>query len=159
MATTTTFDEIRDNWITRLEAATPDTLSWLPFRNAPADHELQTLLPTSAMFRAFRFRRGDPGDEPETQDPSAFVRVETVTLTIAYPIVEALYGRADLDDVECVMRDDVKRVREVLMSSGAFIPGMSLGWPDPQTPDRGRPEIWFQEFLISTTYLEAQTLT
>jgi hypothetical protein len=57
------------------------------------------------------------------------------------------------------MRDDVKRVREVLMSSAAFIPGQSLGWPDPLTPDRGRDDVWFQDFDIRLLYVESQTLT
>jgi hypothetical protein len=161
MATTTTWHAIRDNWSTLIEAVTPDDLVNVPFRRAPRHLEIRNWAVNagSAAARKFQFRRGDPGDEPEVQDPSVLERMEITRLTIAYPVLVGLYGTDDLNDLECLMRDDASRVREVLLSGSAYLAGHSLGWPTIAEPDRELDGVWFQDFDIEMRFVEAQTLT
>lgn len=159
---TTTYEAIRDNCIRLLEEATPYRLSQLVFRRAPRHREIRDWAPGvgSAALRKFQMQRGD-GDleEPQHLPPFAFEREETMLVTVAYPVLPALYGRDELDELECVMRQDATLVRDVLFAPTNYVDEQWLAYVTPRPPDRDDERCWFQVFEIRLIYSEAQSLT
>lgn len=162
MAITTSYSAIRDNYIALIEAATPAVLPGYKFRRSPRDKRLRdfALSTGSASLRGFEIMRTAVAvAEPEVQDPSAVDRTEVCEITIAYPVVPALYGRTDFDEIEVVMRRDARQIRDLLFSSSAYVAGQSAGFPTIAAADRTSDQVWFQEISVVLLYLESQTLT
>lgn len=161
MATTTTFWAIRDNYTRLIEARQPTELPQHAYRRAPLHISLRQYASEvgSPSLRKFEIHRTDIAVDPESFDPSAFPRDEMAMMSVAYPIAPGLYGREDLNDIECVIEADAKLLREVLLSAANYLPGQSLGNPDIRPIDKSSDAVWFQDFLIKLIYTEAQTIT
>jgi hypothetical protein len=163
MATTTDFWSIRDNCITKLEAATPAFLSNYPFRRAPRHVDFADWVASvgfsSACLRTFQINRADidPEEPLSHQDPSAFEREETAHLVLAYPLLPALYGSGDLNSLDSLIRSDLTVIRRALFTN-IYLPGQSRGWLEPRDPVR-TDEVWYQPIDILLTYTESQTLS
>jgi hypothetical protein len=154
----TTYDAIRDSYITLLERATPYELPTHAYRRAPRRYDLLEWAASvgSASLRAFEMVRGeDDIEEPEHEGTGTLERDEVMTITVAYPVLPALYGADELDDLECVMRSDVRRIREVVQSGSNFLAGQSRGHVTPNEPDRTDDRVWFQSFRVELTYSES----
>lgn len=161
--TTTTYDAIRDKMAATIQGLTPGVLSnrlfeeYAPKRMRLRDHAAAH--PGEELFRMFEIRRGT-ATEPGLIDPDALLRNEVVTVSIAYPLLLALYGTEDLDEVERVIRRDARQVRDVLFSSGNYVSGQLAALPtDMDAIDMGDPECWFQDLSFTVIYYEGQTLT
>ena len=148
---------------TTIHALTPGVISnrlfeeYAPKRMRLRDHAAAH--PGEELFRMFEIRRGS-ATEPGLIDPDALLRNETVTVTIAYPLLLALYGTDDLDEVERVMRRDARQIRDALFSSGNYASGQLAAQPlDLDPPDMGGDECWFQDVSFTAIYYEGQTLT
>jgi hypothetical protein len=159
MATTTTYHAIRDNSIALLEAATPYKLVQHLFRRAPRHRDIRDWAPESgtAALRAFELRRGDDLPDAAHLGTGAQEREETMLLSIAYPVLVALYGEGELDELECVMRSDATLVRDVLFSGNNYLAGQSLALVTPETPDRSDERCWFQDYRVQLIFTELIT--
>ena len=161
--TTTTYDAIRDQMATTLHGLTPTLLSnrlfeeHLPKRRRLRDHAAQH--PGEELFRSFEIRRG-AATEPGLLDPDAVLRNETVTVTVAYPTLLALYGTDDLDEVERLIRGDARQIRDAVFSAGNYVSGQLAALPiELDAPDTSDADCYFQEIAFTAIYYEGQTLT
>lgn len=159
MATTTTYAAIRDNCITKIEALVPSLLSQFSFRRAPRRHELAVWADGagSAALRTFEIRQASSSPDPNLFDPTALERHEEAVLLIAYPVLPALYGTDDLDELEKVMRSDAHQLRDLVFSAGNYVAGQNACFVEIEEPDRG-DRVWFQGLRLTLLYLESQTL-
>lgn len=156
MATTVTYDEIRDNLTTLLEAASPVLRPEYLFRHAPrhADFFAWATERGSAALRAFQIIRGtNELADPPYLHSTAVERQETATLTVVYPAFTD-----DLDELERTLREDGTLIRRVLFTPDTYLPGQSLAWITPLEPTR-ETAVWFQPYSVRLVYLEPQTLT
>lgn len=112
---------------------------------------------TSIQFRKFEWLRTGPATEPHVLLPDTILRVEQATVTIAYPVMPALYGTDDLDSMEDVMRADARQFRDALIDPGNLVDGCAAVLPTIEAPERD-PFIWFQSIVCELTYYESQTL-
>lgn len=161
MATTTTWTLIRDNYHTKLDAITPTLLSQFLFRRAPTNHRLIDWAPDngSAAFRRYEFSRDGVVADPLLFDPTALERQEDLVLLVAYPVKVALYGSAELDDLESVIRSDARQLRDVIFSAGNYLAGQSAAFVEIEPTDRRDDRVWFLTLRAELHFLEAQTLT
>lgn len=158
--TTTTYATIRDRIIRNLIDATPNALAERKFNRAPRRHPIREFpaVGTEAGFRLFEVTRG-AGSEPGLLDPSAFLRSEILTVTVAYPLLRAIYGNEDLDDVEDVIRQDARQIRDLVFSADNYVDGQQAALPlDLPEPDKTDPECWFQDVSFDLRFYEAQSL-
>lgn len=159
MAATTTYADIRDNYIRLIEAITPTLLSQLAFRRGPRDKELAEWAGgNSAALRKFEIRLAGDVQDPDVMDFNDADRFEEAEILIAYPVLPALYGRDDLDELEKVMRSDARQVRDVVFSPGNYLAGQSAAFVEIMQPERG-DRVWFQPLRLTLLYLESQSLT
>ncbi|SRR6266540_702334 len=165
MATTTTFGAIRNQIVSVIEALTPATMNRAEdkFRRCP---DKRQLLETWAIahasdgcFRKFDLRRSGDLTDPEVLDPSAIMRRELATLTMAYPVAPALYGPNDLDSMEDVIASDAQQVRDAVFSPGNLLTGQIASIVTIHDVDRADESVWFQRFTLEIIYYHAQTLT
>lgn len=158
--TTTTYHLIRDQMVTKVAALTPTLLGSRKFKRANPRHQIRdwSAVAQEAGFRAFEITRAE-ASEPALMDPAAFLRRETVTVIVAYPILRAIYGSEDLDSIENTIRSDTAQIRDALYSSGNYVTGQQAAIPLqlPET-DRASDEVWFQSIPFDVLYYEAQTL-
>ena len=112
---------------------------------------------SSAQFRKFEWTRTGEAVEPLVLLPDVILRQEQATLTIAYPVMPALYGAEDLDSMEDMIRSDARQFRDALISPGNLPDGCCAVLPSILTPDRG-DFIWFQEIACELTYYEDQSI-
>lgn len=159
MAVTTTYAAIRDQQIAKIEALTPALLSQLLFRRAPRRYELAVWAEGagSAALRKFEIRQASSSPDPNLFDPTALERHEEAVILIAYPVLPALYGTDDLDELEKVMRSDAHQVRDVVFSPGNYLAGQYAAFVEIEEPERG-DRVWFQALRCELIYLESQTL-
>lgn len=113
---------------------------------------------TSAQFRKFEWLRTGPAAEPHVLLPDTILRIEEATVTIAYPVLPALYGADDMDSMEDMIRADARQFRDALLSPGNLVDGCCAVLPTILEPNRG-DTIWFQSVVCELTYYESQTLT
>lgn len=160
MAVTTTYAAIRDNYIRLIEAITPTLLSQLAFRRGLRRQELEVWAESagSAALRKFEIRLDGDVEDPNTMDFTDADRYEDAEILIAYPVLPALYGTDDLDEMEKVMRSDARQVRDVVFSPGNYLSGQSAAFVEIRKPERG-DRVWFQPLRLSLIYLESQSLT
>lgn len=159
--TTTTFHLVRDQMATKICALTPTGGGGRLYRRSKKSARLRewTAVKTEAGFRAFEITRAD-SQEPPLLDPAAYLRSETVTVTVAYPLLFGIYGTEDTDEVENLIRADAAQIRDCLYSSGNYVDGQQAALPLPiPEPDRSSDEVWFQDITFTVLYYEAQTLT
>lgn len=160
--TTTTYDAVRDGMATAICALTPAALAGRKYEKlAPARVRLRdhaAAHPGEELLRMFEIRRG-AATEPSLIDPDALLRNETVTVTLAYPLLLALYGTEDLDEVEKVIRRDARQVRDALFSSGNYVSGQLAALPGDMDPIDMTADCWFQDLTFTVIYYEAQSLT
>lgn len=112
---------------------------------------------TSAQMRKFEWSRTSQATEPLVLLPDTIMRVEQATLTLAYPVMPALYGTEDLDSMEDLIRLDAAQLRDALISPGNLPDGVCAVLPTIAVPDRG-DFIWFQEISCEVQYYESQTI-
>ena len=157
--TTTTWPTIRNAIVDVIEGLAPTWQSGVKFRRSKRSRSVRDWTKTTAVFRGFEVRR-DRADTPEgPRDPSAILRNEAFTITVAYPVALGLYGINDIDDMETVIRDDARLIRDAVFSSGNYVTGQQAALPDPLPAiDDGDPDVWFQEIQFTAVYYEGQTL-
>ena len=161
MAFTTTFELISANYLTLLEQATPYELVQHALRRGPRDKDLREWAKQagSAAFRKFEIRRGDLDlEDPESMGVAVRELEEEMVITIAYPVLPALYGTGELDDLENVMRSDATLIRDVVYDGHSYLVGQSGAKVKDLEPDRGDDRCWFQSYSVVLTYSEAQTI-
>jgi hypothetical protein len=161
MATTTTYEAIRDRQIDLIEALVPAVLSHRRFQRKPQRQRLRAWAerdPGSGVLRRFEiFRSG--AQDPPLLDPSAKETLERCMLSVAYPaLLVGVYGQADLDSLEATMRSDARQIRDVLFSYANYLPGHSITRVEIMEPDRSIESVWFQDFALELIYTEAQNL-
>lgn len=116
--------------------------------------------PGEEIFRKFEIVAVGPREDPGTQDPSAILVSRTLRLRLAYPAtLVGLYGRDDLDDLEDLVEDDARRVRDVVYSPGNLIDGCNAMIPRIEELGRTEPAVWFQDLSVRVLYYTAQSLT
>ena len=97
---TTTFEAIRDQMITKLEAITPAILAapGQEFRRVGRRFRLREWAAGNpdGAFRKFEIMRSGIAEEPPFMDPSVFELNEAAAITVAYPRTVGLYGQGDL---------------------------------------------------------------
>lgn len=160
MPTTTTFWDIRDNYVTLITALTPTFLPQIKFDQQPNNIELRTFtdLAGSAALRKFDFERSGDATEPPYMDWPVMERNEGMRLTVAYPTLYALYGRSDLNDIDKVVRSDARQLRDTLFGQINYLPGQSACFVVIKEVDKSDPSCWFQVFECSLIYTEAQSI-
>lgn len=158
---TTTYAAIRDNMIAKLEAIAPTMVSDISFRRSRRNVPLRDWKrgnASSALLRRFEFIRGQSPDSISQLDPAQILRQETVTLTVSYPTLFAKYGLNEIDDVENVIRQDARSIRDALYSANNYVPGQQAAFVTIDATDRADPDAWFQDFSITILFYEAQNL-
>lgn len=161
MAVTTTWEAIRDHYITLLKAAVPSRASNLRFDESPRNVVLYHYASQagSGAIRKFQWDRVGSVEDPPTLDWTAKETNEDVVLTIAYPTAFAAYGRADRNDLDALMRADARQVRDLIFSGGNYLPGHSASFVTITPLDNSDPRIWYQSFLVTLIYTESENLT
>lgn len=162
MPTTTTFWDIRDNYITKIKAIVPAYLSNVTFDQPIQQMELRDFAPIagSAGIRKFEFDRSGDATEPPYMDWPVMERNEGMRLTVAYPTHYAFYGRTDLNEIDKIVRSDAHQLRDVLFSAGNYLPGQSLCEVKAiREVDKSDPNCWFQVLELALVFTESQSLT
>lgn len=161
MATTTTYEAIRDSYITKIKALSPSRVSNLLFDECPRNMSLRDYagMAGSAAIRKFQFERTGFVEDPPVLDWTAKETNEDITLTVSYPTTFALYGKADRNDLEALMRSDARQIRDLIFSGGNYLAGHTASFVTILRSDRKSSSVWYQGFGISLIYTEAETLT
>ena len=150
MATTTTFAAIREQYLTKIRAITPSVLAGHVFSTPNTRIPLKAWAMKSAgsqCFRAFGITFDDVVEEPQDFESTAYQRMDTATLVIAYPVDLALYYKddddQDLANFDDVINSDSDQVRDVLTSTGNLIAGHSEMRVVRRATMRETDAIWF----------------
>jgi hypothetical protein len=163
MPATTTLATIRDAMITEIEALSPSSHADKLFRRGKKRKSIREWAANqnsgSAVFRRFEIVRTGEATDPPLMDPSAVERSEDVIITVAYPVLPALYGSDDLDDLEEIARADAKQIRDVVFASDNYVSGQLAAFVTIQPLDRGDEDVWFQDLVVNVRYYEAQSLS
>lgn len=164
MATTTTFKLIRNQMVSVIEALTPSVLNRpenkfrrLPDKTMTLDAWAQSH-GADNCFRKFDIRRTGGFTDPEILDPTAHRRTLLCTITVAYPLNFGIYGANDLDDLEDTIDSDIVQIRDAVFSPGNLITGCVANIVTVEDTDRSDDRVWFQRFIVETTYYNAQAL-
>lgn len=162
MAISTTFWDIRDNYIAKITQLLPRLLSNVKFDLCPVTYELRQFAKVagSGAMRRFQFDRG-PGlviDAPFF-DWQVKETNEHITLTVAYPNQLAMYGRDDGNELDRVIRSDAAQLRDLLFNASNYLLGQSAAFVDIQEPDMGDDRVTYQTFDIELIYYEDQFFT
>jgi hypothetical protein len=157
---TTTWCSIRDALSAAFIAATPGVLPTYRFDHAVKRYPIEmwagSLGANSTLLRRFQWRRANL-EQPPYFASDAVEWNETSTLTIAYPVLPALYGNADLDEIERVMRRDAKQLRDIIASPGQLVSGQEVGRVSVLEPETVGP-VWYQRITVLFIYQETQVL-
>jgi hypothetical protein len=152
----TTFEAIRDSWVTDIQALTPTFLPDRLFRVVPTRYSMQewSSRGSSDLLREFSILRGKTVDAGVLA-AETIERNESVLVTVAYPFLPALYGSLDSDDMEKAMRSDARQIRDVLTSSGNY---QGEQWNAVVRILRAVTEgsVWFQPMEVNITYWETR---
>lgn len=162
---TTTFALIRTQVINSLEAATPTSLQQYAFRYVPErGFSLRDWVQSCSdqVLRKFDIVR--VGDSVE-RDPVVFAdevgREEQMLITLAYPKLESFYGPDGLLSMEDVIREDARKVRDLLWSGSVI--SLVSGWSGTTSTIISEPErdgdVWFQSVTATVRYCESATYT
>jgi hypothetical protein len=158
--TATTWCTIRDALSAAFIAATPGVLPAYGFDHANKRYPIEmwagSLGANSTLLRRFQWRRANL-EQPAYLDAGTVQWNETSTLTITYPVLPALYGNADLDEIERVMRRDAKQLRDIIASPGQLVSGQEVGRVSVLEPETAGP-VWYQRLTVLFVYQETQVL-
>jgi hypothetical protein len=159
---TTTFEAIRDGYITVIRALTPRRLTNLKF-DFVADESLvawANRMPSLELFRKAEFLTvGEAAPQSPVLEPSAQERKVAATLTLAYPVLENLVGHDKFRDLEDVMRDDAAQLHDKLFWSGNYQPGQSACFVTIAAPTRVNPQLYLQTLSLQIDFYEATNLS
>lgn len=162
MPATTTLATIRDQMIVKIEALSPSSLADKPFRRAKKRLPIRDWAGQqnsgSAVLRRFEITRTGAAGDPPLMDPSTVERDEEIAITLAYPVLPALYGSDDMDDMEEIIRSDARQIRDAVYASTNYVSGQLAAFVTIQPIDSGNPNVWFQELAVMVKYYEAQSL-
>jgi hypothetical protein len=154
----TTMTAIRDAYNTLLRALTPAKLSRRKFDHvADLDLEEWQDRPTAELLRKFAWLRGSELRETGVFAVDLREVVETATLTVVYPLLPDLYGRDRFDDLEAIIREDARQIRDALFSPYNYLGGQLHCDVIIAETERG-PGLYVQRFELTVTYYEAQRL-
>ena len=100
----TTFQAIRDNQITLIEALTPSTFATRLYRRFPAEQELDTWADANpaACFRKFDIINSHDSLPPEASNTDVEIREQGLVVAIAYAHDFGAFGeenKLELDDI------------------------------------------------------------
>lgn len=159
---TTTFEAIRDGYITVIRGIVPRRLSKIPL-DFVADESLvswATRMPALSVFRKAEFLTvGEQAPQSQVLEPTAQERKMAATLTVAYPVLENLVGRDKFRDLEDVMRDDAAQLHDKLFWSGNYQPGQSACFVTIGAPTRVNPQLYLQTLSLQIDFYEATNLS
>jgi hypothetical protein len=159
---TTTFEAIRDGYITVLRALVPRRMNEIRF-DFIADETLvswATRMPALTVFRKAEFLTvGEVAPQAQVLEPSAQERKLQATLTIAYPVLENLVGPDKFRELEDVMRDDAAQLHDKLFWSGNYQPGQSACFVTIASPTRVNPQLYLQTLSLQIDFYEATNLS
>ena len=160
MATSTTLQAIRDNWVSRILALTPTNAVDLPFDQAPRNELIRTwaIASPGSSFRRFQiWHTGGielPGI-PDLDESTNYTTTE-LTITVAYPRQAlALYGNDDLFDMQDLIREDARKIASDLFFHP--ITGQSMVAINAQPLDTADDDVWFLDLVITTHFRESLT--
>ncbi len=157
----TTFAAIRDAMIANIKAISPSTITDVLFDYVPKRHTLlewTASAGSSGTFRTFEIVRTGPTEQLPHLSPDTIRREEFAAILVAYPRAVAAYGDDELLDLDDVMREDARQIRDVIMSTSNFVASQheAVVTIEDVSRDGG---IWFQPFTVRLQYDEAQSLT
>lgn len=160
--TTSTLAEIIAKIATVITALTPGALSAQRFDRAPRRYPLRLWAPqqgaSTATLRKFEINRVGPRQDPGVIDPTAYFVNRDVLVTVAYPVLPALYGRNDLDDLEDIVEADALQIRDALFSpTGLASAAHQETVVVVEDLDRSDDDVWFQPFTLTVKYFSPQT--
>jgi hypothetical protein len=153
---------IMDAAVSTIHAINPALSPSVRFTHFPRqDLELRDLAPKSgsAAFRWFEPQRSSGRADPACMDPAAARIVASYSITIAYPVMPAFYGRRDLDDMEALIESDARQVMDALQSQAHLAEGgHESSSPVVEDTNRSDTRVWYQSITVSVTYHVAQNL-
>lgn len=155
---TTTITAIRDHYFALLRAATPASHTDRHF-----DHVSQVQVQdwakgaaTIEHFRKFEWR-GGAAEEGDLVAYNQVERIESVALTVYYPVLPEFYGRDGVDDLEEVIRRDARTIRDLLYAPSNYITGLQLCEVAIGQPQRSGA-YYVMTLALSVHYYEAESL-
>lgn len=168
MATTTTFEAIRDAYYTAIEALTPAvmTRAEYKFRRHPdrriTVRDWASAQSTDSPFRRFDMRiTGDEEEAPILHPGTNSAREVNVlaTLTVAYPVLPGMYGGNDLDDLDDVIESDRRQIFDALRTGANYRDGQNNCQVTVRATDRDTAQdVWFKDFDCILTFQVAMTV-
>lgn len=157
---TTTLTTIISNMKTVLEGLTPTKLTDKKYRRATRRVPLRELALTnggSGLLREFEITRDGVVQDPSILDPAMVMRVEDVTVTVAYPAQVALYGVEDLDSMEDIVRRDAAQLYDAIFNPDNYVTGQNGAIPEIGALERDG-DVWFQTIRVRVHFNEAVTV-
>jgi hypothetical protein len=159
--TTTTLAAIVANYTRLLRAAAPTRQAKYRFDRAPIDQSLREFAARNPgkCIRLFEFLETGAIEDPFAFDPAAVLRRREATMSVTYPIrLGGFFGIGGRVDVESLIEADASQVRDLLFSSGNYLPGQNACFVT-RLPLERQGAVWFQDFLLTIEHYEAQSLT
>lgn len=161
---TTTFDAIRRNYYALFRLLTPNFTLRPKFDAAPARENLRDwalrLGAQSTSLRRFEIREVGSSRHLGPDYPDAREIDQAAVLLVAYPVLPAIYGRGDRDDLEKTVELDRYQLEDVLWSPGNYLPGHTLcAIQEGGGVDRSSNAVWFNAFVLKVQFYRAMTLT
>jgi hypothetical protein len=159
---TTTFEAIRDHYMTVIRALTPRRLANVRFDFVDDESLVSwaTRMPSSQVFRKCEFLAlGETPPQSPVLEPSAQERRQQAQLVVAYPVLENLVGREKYRELEDVMRDDAAQLHDKLFWSGNYQTGHSATFVTVAAPARVNPQLYLQTLSLQIDFYEATNLS
>lgn len=154
---TTTLTEILDNYRLKLEALVPVRFTDKPFRRARRRTLLRDTIrtnPGSGAFRWFEFLDDGTPTMPVTMDPRQYLRIDDVTLLVAYPDQMGLYGDEDVDSLEDISYRDAAQLHDCLLNPDNYITGQNGCLPEVGALER-TGDVWIRTIRMRVHYFKA----
>lgn len=159
---TTTFDTIAENYYAKFLLLTPRgglTDAGKKFDRSTRRQPLRVWASgDSACLRKLELSQDRVIDDERILHPSTGERKVEATLTVAYPVLPALYGTREIDDMNEVMDQDASHLRDTLIAPPNFVSGQNLCHVTSWDFDRGSDTVWFLVMHLEITFFETQTL-
>ena len=162
MPDTTTLATIMSRYVTDIKAITPSRRSGDLFDRCPKRYPLRTWAvrqnQSSSVFRRFDVRRGGPTENPYQYDPGSKYTVESVLISVAYPILPDLYRTGEVPDddmdMESLIYSDAHQIWEVVFNGSNYVAGEQFSNPTINEPETDG-NVVFQTISVSTLYVRA----
>lgn len=162
MATTTLYT-ILANYDSVLKALTPAQGSDVTFDTHKPTVTLEEWVENnggSGLLRKYEWIPDGIDEEPDVVNPSAVLRMESVTLRVCYPRENSRYATSSFGGIvgmRNMMRTDSRQLRDAVFSPSNYVSGQCSAIPNIQAPTEFG-DAWFQDISILLTYYEAQSL-